>query len=130
MRRLEEARTSAYYPSSPQFDRQGGRSTAENDPMACKVHRLVEAEKQVEVELAWETVFRRVDKVFPKDSPEGEMAWMLYHEHQTQAAICGLLSIDRQTARKRTDAYICHCAIEAAIAGLLLQRGLSGADTD
>lgn len=54
------------------------------------------------------------------------MAWLLYHEHQSQADVCRDLQLDRQTVRRRTDGYIVHCALLAAAAGLISEELFDG----
>lgn len=116
--RLMMAR-SAYYPASAPTNRLSVRQTRSTDRMAEQVQRILDAEQDAATEAAWQTVFRRLDRKYPRTTPEGGVAWLMYHEKHTQAEVCRTLSMDRQTVRRRVDTYIVHCALLAAAAGLI-----------
>lgn len=80
---------------------------------------IADAESALENARAWEGVFRLLDKTFPPGSPEGETAQLLYEQGMSQEDARKKLKCDRQTVRRRRDAYITHGALYAAAAGLI-----------
>lgn len=81
---------------------------------------IADAESALENARAWEGVFRLLDKTFPyPGSPEGETAQLLYEQGMSQEDARKILKCDRQTVRRRRDAYITHGALYAAAAGLI-----------
>jgi hypothetical protein len=81
---------------------------------------IADAESALENARAWEGVFRLLDKTFPyPGSPEGETAQLLYEQGMSQEDARKILHCDRQTVRRRRDAYITHGALYAAAAGLI-----------
>ena len=78
---------------------------------------IADAESALENARAWEGVFRLLDKTFPyPGSPEGETAHLLYEQGMSQEDARKILHCDRQTVRRRRDAYITH-------GGALCRRG-------
>lgn len=81
---------------------------------------IADAESALDNARAWEGVFRLLDKTFPyPGSPEGETAQLLYEQGMSQEDARKILHCDRQTVRRRRDAYITHGALYAAAAGLI-----------
>ena len=91
---------------------------------------IADAERALSEARAWENVFRLLDKTFPfPGSPEGETAHLLYERQVSQEEIARILRCDRQTIRRRRDAYVAHGALFAAAAGLIRFEKL-GDETD
>lgn len=81
---------------------------------------IADAEQALEDARAWVGVFRLLDKTFPfPGSPEGETAHLLYERQVSQEEARKILRCDRQTVRRRRDAYVTHGALYAAAAGLI-----------
>lgn len=81
---------------------------------------IADAESALDNARAWEDVFRLLDKTFPfPGSPEGETAHLLYEQGMSQEDARKILRCDRQTVRRRRDAYVTHGALYAAAAGLI-----------
>jgi hypothetical protein len=81
---------------------------------------IADAESALDNARAWEGVFRLLDKTFPfPGSPEGETAHLLYEQGMSQEDARKILRCDRQTVRRRRDAYVTHGALYAAAAGLI-----------
>lgn len=81
---------------------------------------IADAERALDEARAWEDVFRLLDKTFPyPGSPEGETAHLLYERQVSQEEVARVLRCDRQTVRRRRDAYVAHGALYAAAAGLI-----------
>lgn len=95
------------------------QSTKTGGAMSERVLRVIEAENALAEAVAWDGVAARAFEIYPPDTPEGEIAQIIYTEHKSQADACAMLSIDRQTARRRKDAFVLAAALVAADRGLI-----------
>lgn len=117
---MAAARAGAYtVKAAPMDPNGGGRGTGRGDALERKAITVAEAEAELRAALAWDDVFRRLDRIFPPDTKEGRVGWYLYQNGLTQADICRIMGCDRQTVRRNKDVYILNCALLAAMAGLV-----------
>lgn len=129
--RAEEARARAMYPRSSMpmpTDGSGDprlpdaatiRAGHAGNSTERKIIEALSADSQVETAEKWEAVIRKAFSMYPPSSPEGAVAKLYYRDRFSQSAICGKLSIDRQTVRRRRDAFVVNTALLAAAAGLI-----------
>ena len=117
-KRLREARQRAYSVSAAPMDRPGGSGSGKGDALERKALAVAEAEQALFDALAWDDVIRRLDRIYPSSTPEGEVAAYLYGNGLTQADCCRLLHKERKRIRELKDAYIINCALLAIQAGL------------
>lgn len=116
--RLKEARARAYAVTAAPTDRQGSRGSSRGDALERKALAVAEAEEQLRLALAWDDVLRRLDRIYPADTPEGTVAGYLYGNGLTQADCCRLMQRERKRIRELKDTYIINCALLAIQAGL------------
>ena len=91
---------------------------------------IARAEKRLEKALKWESVFRRMDEIYPEDSNEGYVAGMIYGNGMSQAELARLSGCSRQTVKLRQDRYVIRAAFLAAAAGLIREEVKTDGETD
>lgn len=91
---------------------------------------VVRAEKRLETAKKWETVFRKVDQIFPEDSNVGFVAGMIYGNGMTQADLARVSGCSRQTVKLRQDQYVIRAAFLAAQMGLIREEVILDGDAD
>lgn len=60
---------SAYYPIGQMTDSVSVKRSRENDRMIDQVQRILDAERDAAVDDAWQNVFRRMDRKYPRSTP-------------------------------------------------------------
>ena len=135
IRRAEEAiaqarakATDISAPSGSGSRGNGGHAGSRTERGAIAV---VRAEKRFAKALAWETVFRQMDRIYPeKESNEGFVASMIYGNGMSQADLARFCGCSRQTVRLRQDRYVIRCAFLAAQAGLIREEVMDNGNAD
>lgn len=118
--KLGAARADAYRAKPPRMDGSGGgRGREEGSDLERKALRIHEAEEQLRLALAWDDVARRLYRMFPPDTREGQIANCLYERGMTQEDVCRALHISRLTVRRCRDKLAANCALLAVQAGIL-----------
>lgn len=118
--RLKEARARAYSVHAGAADPVGGsHATGSGDGLERKAISVAEAEEQLRQALAWDDVFRRLDRIYPPETPEGQVAHLLYNAGLTQADCCRMMDRDRKRIRELKDSIVVNCALLAVQAGLM-----------
>ena len=97
----------------------GGLKTSRTEKGAMA---LIRAEKRYQNAMKWMDVFRRMDEIFPKDSPEGQTAALIYGLGTRQSEVARICGCSRQTIRTRQDRYVIRCAFVAAGMGLIREE--------
>jgi DNA-directed RNA polymerase specialized sigma24 family protein len=126
IRKAEEAvaraRARATDISAPVGSGIGGRGGMPGSRTERGAMAVVRAEKKLEKALAWETVFRKTDEIYPEDTNEGYVASMIYGNGLSQAELARISGCSRQTVKLRQDRYIIRAAFLAAQAGLIREE--------
>jgi len=91
---------------------------------------IARAERRLEKVRKWETVFRKMDEIFPPESNEGYVAGMIYGNGMSQADLARFSGCSRQTIKIRQDRYVVRAAFLAAQAGLIREEVMADGDTD
>jgi hypothetical protein len=129
--RLALARSKAVDISAPSGSAgsggKGGKPGSKTERGALAV---VRAEKRLETAKKWETVFRKVDQIFPEDSNVGFVAGMIYGNGMTQADLARVSGCSRQTVKLRQDQYVIRAAFLAAQMGLIREEVMPDGDAD
>ena len=100
----------------------GAQSRSKTERAAISV---VRAEKRLETARMWESVFLRMDKIFPENSTEGYVAGMVYGNGISQAELARISGCSRQTIKLRQDRYVIRLALLAAQAGLIKREAMT-----
>ncbi len=123
---LARAKEKAASISSPAGGRGGGRrSSATSSKTERAAISVVRAEKRLETARMWESVFLRMDKIFPENSTEGYVAGMVYGNGISQAELARISGCSRQTIKLRQDRYVIRLALLAAQAGLIKREAMT-----
>lgn len=117
--RLREAEARACSVGGKPENAEGGHGgTPSGDGLERKAIRLAEARETLRAALDWDDVIRRLERIYPPETPEGTVARYLYDEGLTQADCCRLMGRERKRIRELKDAYVINCALLAVQAGL------------
>lgn len=117
--RLREARARAYSVGGKPENAEGGRGgTPAGDGLERKAISVTEAEEELRRALGWDDIFRRLDRIYPPETPEGTVARYLYGNGLTQADCCRIMGRERKRIRALKDTYVINCALLAVQAGL------------
>ena len=128
LRRAQARATDVSAPSGGGIGPKGGRPGSRTERGAISILR---AEKRLTLAQKWESVFRKMDEIFPaKDTNEGYVASMIYGNGMSQADLARFSGCSRQTVKLRQDRYVIRCAFLAAQAGLIREEVMNDGDTD
>ena len=118
--RLREAEARATGITMP-LDAERVQTSSAGDRLERGAIAVAEARDAVEEAERWQGVFEALDEYF-RGRDEARAAVLLYRQHKTQQQAALEMHVDRQTIRRYRDAYVCHCALLAAEAGLIRMR--------
>jgi DNA-directed RNA polymerase specialized sigma24 family protein len=126
LRRAEEAlaraRARATDISAPAGAGGGGKGGMPGSRTERGALAVIRAEKRMEKALAWERIWKQMDRIFPTDTNEGYVAGMIYGNGLSQAELARISGCSRQTVKLRQDRYIIRAAFLAAQAGLIREE--------
>ena len=134
LQRAEEAvaraRARATDISAPMGAGGGGRGGTPGNRTERGALAVIRAEKRLEKAMAWEAVWKQMDRIYPQDTNEGYVASMIYGNGLSQAELARISGCSRQTVKLRQDRFIIRAAFLAAQAGLIREevRGRGQAD--
>lgn len=118
--RLREAEARATSITAP-MDAERVQSSSAGDRLERGAIAVAEARDALDEAERWHDVFAALDEFF-RGRDEARAAALLYGQHKTQQQAALEMHVDRQTVRRYRDAYVCHCALLAAEAGLIRMR--------
>ena len=122
---LQMAESKAMY-SGVRFDNDGGGSGEKSDKLSRQVLTVIEAREALEEARKWEWVFARMDYQYPTGTEERKIIRYLYALGYKQETVAKRMHYDRQSIRRKRDAWLGTCALLAAEAGLLHLDGGEG----
>lgn len=115
---LAEAVSDAVSLHGPQPHDGGTAQGTPSDPTARGADRILRARERVAEAEAWERVFRRTEADFPPGTEEHKAASLHYEAGWTLAQIGSMMHYEKQTVRRKRDAFVYRAAWYAAEAGL------------
>lgn len=121
-RAVAEALSDAVSLHGPLAGEGGGRSGMPGDPTGRGADRVLRAHERVAEAEAWERVFQRAEEDFPPGTDEHKCATLHYEAGWTLAQIGEMMHYEKQTVRRKRDAFIYRAAWYAAEAGLMTRR--------
>lgn len=118
-RLLAEALSDAVSLTGPLGHEGSSGSGTPSDPTARAADRVIRARERVAESEAWEAVFSRTERDFPPGSDEHKAASLHYEAGWSLARIGTMMHYERQTVRRKRDAFVYRAAWYAAEAGLM-----------
>lgn len=88
------------------------------DPTGRGAERVLRAREHAEIVEQWERVFRQAEEDFPPGSDEHTAMTLFYENGLTLDKIGRIMHYERQTIRRKRDAFVYRAAWYAAEAGL------------
>lgn len=126
LRRAEEAvaraKARATDISAPAGAGGGGKGGTPGSRTERGALAILRAEKRLERVMAWEKVWKQMDKIYPEDTNEGYVTSMIYGNGLSQAELARISGCSRQTVKLRQERYIIRAAFLAAQAGLIREE--------
>lgn len=126
LRRAEEAvaraKARATDISAPAGAGSGGKGGTPGSRTERGALAILRAETRLERVMAWEKVWKQMDKIYPEDTNEGYVTSMIYGNGLSQAELARISGCSRQTVKLRQDRYIIRAAFLAAQAGLIREE--------
>ena len=123
-RAIANATSDAVSLRSPLASDGGGRGGMPGDPTGRGADIILRARERLAEAEAWEAVFRRTEEDFPPGSDEHKAASLHYEAGWTLQQIGEMMHYEKQTVRRKRDAFVYRAAWYAAEAGLMRRDGL------
>lgn len=121
---LDRAMDKAGLSGAPPTEETRVRSSGGRDRLSRKIAAVADARSRLEEARAWAGIFARMDEIYPKSTPEGRTADLVFGCGYKIAAVAQLDGVDRQTVNNRRAAWVNRCALMAARAGLISEEDL------
>ncbi|MBR4458288.1 MAG: hypothetical protein IKS31_04955 [Clostridia bacterium] len=117
-RLIAEAMSDAVSLTGPLGHESGGGKGQPGDPTGRGAERVLRAREKAETVERWERIFRRTEEDFPPGSDEHKAASLFYDGGLTLDQIGRIMHYERQTIRRKRDAFVYRAAWYAAEDGL------------
>lgn len=117
-RLVAEAMSDAVSLTGPLARDEAPGSGAPGDPTGRGAERVLRAREKAETAEKWEQVFLRTEEDFPPGSDEHKAAAMFYDAGMTLEQIGRAMHYEKQTIRRKRDAFVYRAAWYAAQDGL------------
>lgn len=116
---LEKAVDKAGLSGAPPMDQAWQKPTGPRDRLGRKAAQVADAQRRLAEAQAWASIFTRMDEIYPKSTPEGRTADLVFGCGYRIAEVARQDGVDRQTVNNRRAAWVNRCALMAARAGLI-----------